>query len=260
MAFDWAEAVNSHCQTRVVFFLGRLYRGISLDSSVVFWQRLLPNRLGSRSLLCSLSDLRARTTSEFAIHGVEDLRNGTYLRIFRILIRGFPQEYFTQSVGAIKKVELSYGPNSVSRGIANVTFSKPDGASKAFSKLNGLLVDGRPIKVEIVVGAAQAARVIPPPAKTLAERTSQPKAQPKSAASNKHNAAAAKNAGAVGQGKKTRRPRGNKPTKKTTEELDSEMADYFESANAGTNENANASAAPAPAAANGDAPMEDEIM
>lgn len=52
-----------------------------------------------------------------------------------------------QSVGPIKRVEISYGPNSQSRGIANVIFHKPDGASLAFQKLNGLLVDNRPIKV-----------------------------------------------------------------------------------------------------------------
>lgn len=52
-----------------------------------------------------------------------------------------------QSVGPIKRVEISYGPNSQSRGIANVIFNKPDGASLAFQKLNGLLVDNRPIKV-----------------------------------------------------------------------------------------------------------------
>jgi len=45
-------------------------------------------------------------------------------------------------------VELSYGPNSVSRGIATVTFLKSDGASKAFNTLNGILVDGRPMKVK----------------------------------------------------------------------------------------------------------------
>lgn len=92
-------------------------------------------------------------------------------------------------MGPIKKVELSYGPNSQSRGIANVLFREADGASKAFQKLNGLLVDGRPIKVrrgvvihngpsvtnktqiEIVVSAGQADKFIPPPKKTLAERT-----------------------------------------------------------------------------------------
>ncbi|KAF9877707.1 hypothetical protein CkaCkLH20_04842 [Colletotrichum karsti] len=167
------------------------------------------------------------------------------------------KEYFLTTVGAIKRVDISYGPNSVSRGIANITFREPDGASKAFQKLNGLLVDNRPIKIEIVVGASQAANVIPP-SKTLAERTSQPKAQPKSAANNKRNANANANKGpAAGnaQGKKPRRARSARPAKKTQEELDSEMADYFESGNA--NENA---PAPAPAATNGDAAMEEDIM
>ncbi|KAK7453710.1 RNA recognition domain-containing protein [Colletotrichum acutatum] len=167
--------------------------------------------------------------------------------------------------GPIKRVDISYGPNSVSRGIANITFREADGASKAFQKLNGLLVDNRPIKIEIVVGASQAANVIPPAKKTLAERTTQPKAQPKSAANNKrnnnnNNANTGKGgAAAAGTGgKKPRAKRTGRPAKKTAEELDSEMADYFES---GANPNENAAApAPAPAATNGDAAMEDEIM
>ncbi|EGR45921.1 uncharacterized protein TRIREDRAFT_110636 [Trichoderma reesei QM6a] len=171
------------------------------------------------------------------------------------------KEYFVQSVGPIKKVELSYGPNSQSRGIANVTFSKPDGASRALQTLNGLLVDGRPIKIEIIVGAAQADKVIPP-IKSLAERTTQPKAQPKSAAGKKQNTAATKAGGAKGaaaNANKKRRGRNARPAKKTAEELDSEMADYF----VGANNNEAAGAAPvaaAPAPTNGDAAMEDEIM
>ncbi|KAF0637884.1 hypothetical protein FPSE5266_10159 [Fusarium pseudograminearum] len=167
-------------------------------------------------------------------------------------------DYFIQSVGPIKRVELVYGPNSQSRGVANVTFHKSDGASKAFQKLNGLLVDNRPIKIEIVVGAAQADKVIPT-AKSLAERTSQPKAQakaqPKSAAADKHNAGAAKGA-AKGAANKKRRGRSSRPAKKTQEELDSEMADYFvaPAAEAAGNTAAPA-AAPAPTA---DADM-DEI-
>ncbi|KAK2001266.1 hypothetical protein LX36DRAFT_708669 [Colletotrichum falcatum] len=174
------------------------------------------------------------------------------------------KEYFVTSVGPIKRVEISYGPNSVSRGIANITFRDPDGASKAFQKLNGLLVDNRPIKIEIVVGASQAANVIPPK-KSLAERTTQPKAQPKSAANNKRNTANTANKGAAAPGargkKPERRARTGRPAKKTAEELDSEMADYFESGtNAAGDNTAPAAAASAPAATNGDAPMEDEIM
>ncbi|KAI1471355.1 uncharacterized protein F4812DRAFT_467460 [Daldinia caldariorum] len=163
------------------------------------------------------------------------------------------KEYFATSVGPIKRVELSYGPNSVSRGIATVTFAKADGASKAFNALNGLLVDNRPIKIEIVVSAAKAAEIAPP-AKTLTERITQPKAQPKSAASDKKEAGS-KAAGAGARGRKRRGPRNSRPAKKTAEELDSEMADYFEAGN--QNENANNAA---PAAAGGDAPMEDEIL
>lgn len=168
------------------------------------------------------------------------------------------KEYFAQSVGSVKKVEVSYGPNSQSRGIANVTFREPDGASKAFRTLNGLLVDSRPIKIEIIVSAAQAASVIPPPKKSLAERTTQPKPQPKSAAADKRTTGVAKAgvAGARGgRGKRGRGGRTGRPTKKTAEELDSEMADYF----GGGENNENGNGAP-PAATNGDAPMDDEIL
>lgn len=148
----------------------------------------------------------------------------------------------------------------MSRGIATVTFGSSDGAQKAFKALNGLLVDGKPIKIEIVVSAANAA-LLPTP-KTLTERISQPKsqpkAQPKSAASKKETASkdASGAAGARGKGK-GRKTRNARPAKKTAEELDSEMADYFES---GTQNNENTNGGAAPAATNGDAPMDDEIM
>nr|RBR00245.1 hypothetical protein FVER53263_11504 [Fusarium verticillioides] len=131
-----------------------------------------------------------------------------------------------------------------------------DVSEQQIKKVNGLLVDNRPIKIEIVVGAAQADKVIPT-VKTLAERTTQPKAQPKSAAADKHNAGAAKGAAAKGAAGKKRRGRNSRPAKKTQEELDSEMADYFDASAAP--EASNTAAAPAPApAATGDADM-DEI-
>ena len=89
---------------------------------------------------------------------------------------------------------------------------------------------------------------------------SQPKAQPKSAAADKHTGGNTKAAPAgKGPNKKQRKPRSARPAKKTAEELDSEMADYFVAGNA-NGENANGAAPAAAAAANGDAPMEDEIM
>ncbi|KAK4202591.1 hypothetical protein QBC40DRAFT_276217 [Triangularia verruculosa] len=161
------------------------------------------------------------------------------------------KEYFQQAVGQVKKVEISYGPGGVSRGHAHVTFHHADGASKAFSTLNGLLIDNRPVKVEVVVASAD---LIPQP-KTLAQRIAQPKAQPKSAANVKP-AKGAPAAGKAGAKKAPRKGRSNRPTKKTAEELDSEMADYFD--NAGAEPAANP-AAPAPAAG-GDAAMEEDVL
>ena len=42
---------------------------------------------------------------------------------------------------------LTYNQNGTSRGIASIIFNKPDTAAKAAKELNGLLVDGRPMKV-----------------------------------------------------------------------------------------------------------------
>ncbi|KAB5586065.1 hypothetical protein GE09DRAFT_51674 [Coniochaeta sp. 2T2.1] len=167
-------------------------------------------------------------------------------------------EYFQQAIGQVKRVELSYGPGGVSRGTAHITFHHADGASKAFEKLNGMLIDSRPVKVVIA-----SADLIPQP-KSLGQRISQPKAQPKSAATVKHgagaNTASGAKTGATAKNSrnKPRRARSGRPTKKTAEELDSEMADYFV---AGSNENGAAAPAAAPAAAtSGDAPMDDDIL
>ena len=43
---------------------------------------------------------------------------------------------------------LTYGPNGVSRGIATIIFTKPGSANDALVKLNGMLVDKRPMKVD----------------------------------------------------------------------------------------------------------------
>lgn len=92
---------------------------------------------------------------------------------------------------------------------------------------------------------------------SLSQRVTQPKAQPKSAAADKSSGKGAKPAaGAKGGAAKRGRARPAKnarPTKKTADELDAEMADYFDAAK--SNGDANGAAT-----TNGDAAMEDEIM
>ncbi|KAL1969671.1 hypothetical protein VTN77DRAFT_8224 [Rasamsonia byssochlamydoides] len=151
----------------------------------------------------------------------------------KIIVSGLPpdvneaniKEYFSKSAGPVKKVMLTYNQNGTSRGIASITFSRPDTAAKAAKELNGLLVDGRPMKIEVVLDATHAPQI--PAPKPLTERVAQAKAQPKPAT-------AAKPGARRGRGR-PRRGRGAGNRKKTVEELDAEMVDYFAAAN---NENA----------------------
>ncbi|KZF19505.1 hypothetical protein L228DRAFT_241724 [Xylona heveae TC161] len=170
------------------------------------------------------------------------------------------KEYFEKTIGPVKKRPIiSYGPNGISRGIASITFSNPRHANTAFERLNGMLVDGKPMKAQ-----AQAA-------KSLSDRVAQPKNQPKAAAAAPKQAAAGASAAPKatrGRGRGRRGRNTTRPKRKTAEELDAEMVDYF------GNENTNGAAAgteaapvtngaapaPAPAAAGGDTGMEDEIM
>ncbi|KAI9658209.1 MAG: hypothetical protein M1829_006813 [Trizodia sp. TS-e1964] len=135
------------------------------------------------------------------------------------------KEYFSKSVGQVKKAQVTYGPNGVSRGIATVIFSRADGASNAVSKLNNLLVDGKPIKIEVVLDAARAPP--PPKVKTLSERIAQPKAQPKPVSAAKTTGNNSARGGRANRGRARGRNAGRaKP--KTADELDAEMVDYFD--------------------------------
>jgi THO complex subunit 4 len=160
------------------------------------------------------------------------------------------KEYFVKTIGPVKRVELSYGPGGNSRGIANIVFVRSESAAKAVKECNGIPVDGKPIKVELIVDA-NVAKSMPAP-KGLSERITQPKPQPKSAASTKASAGPSTR----GRGGKTRGTRGGRnprPAKKTAEELDSEMADYWQTGNTA----AEPEVAAAQPAGNTDASMDD---
>jgi THO complex subunit 4 len=91
---------------------------------------------------------------------------------------------------------------------------------------------------------------------------SQPKSQPKSAATTKATANAG--GGGASGGRAGRRGRGgharnSRPAKKTAEELDSEMADYFDNGGAVATETGAVTNGVAQPAANGDV-MEDEVL
>ncbi|KAF2189827.1 hypothetical protein K469DRAFT_562658 [Zopfia rhizophila CBS 207.26] len=167
-------------------------------------------------------------------------------------------EYFAKTIGPIKRVFLTYGPNGQSRGICTVVFGKPGAAAEAAKELDGVKVDHRPLRVEVLVSARDAPA--PPPAKSLADRVSGPKqakAQPKPATNTKP---------AGGRGRGNKRGRGGRNArgpKKTVDELDADMVDYFaDGTGAGNNDGdamvTNGGAVQAPTS--GDTGMEDEML
>jgi len=177
--------------------------------------------------------------------------------------QGQLQEYFASAVGVgrPKKILMQYGPNGKSLGSATVIFNRPDQAQKATTALNGVKIDNRPIRVDLLVSAANM------PAQTkqssLADRVTQPKKdKPKPATSDTAAPAAGKGRGEGTRGRGGRGGRGGRERqkKKTVEELDAEMADYFPGAEGGNDAMATNGAAAAPAAAVGDTAMDDEML
>lgn len=122
------------------------------------------------------------------------------------------KELFVKSIGPCKRVSLAYGPNGRSKGIATIIFSRPGDATRAYEQYEGRLVDGtRKMKVEIILDPSRQLN-------SLAARVS-----PASNAS----ATASKNGAKSSKRKTTRRRRTPNRPKKSAEELDKEMDDYF---------------------------------
>lgn len=151
---------------------------------------------------------------------------------------------------------MQYGPNGRSLGSATIIFNKHEQASKATAALDGVKIDGRPVRVEMLVSADKLPAATSKP--SLADRVTQAKKdKPKPATAGKTAPAAARGRGeARGRGK-GRGGRDARPKKKTVEELDAEMADYFPNGEANT---ATGSGDVAPAAAGGDTAMDDEML
>ncbi|KAH0270316.1 hypothetical protein KCU91_g8145, partial [Aureobasidium melanogenum] len=173
------------------------------------------------------------------------------------------KEYFSQAVGPVKKVLLNYNKNGRSVGVATIIFSQAQSAAEAAKKLDSVKVDGKPMKIEVILGAKYAPAPAAP--KSLGDRIQAPKAKkennkPKSAAAAPKPATAGAAGATKASGRAGRKGRAGRPKPKTVEELDAEMSEYFDPNAAAPAASTNGAAAPAAAPATGDATMEDEIM
>ncbi|KAL8752489.1 MAG: hypothetical protein Q9199_005702 [Rusavskia elegans] len=137
------------------------------------------------------------------------------------------KEYFSDTIGPVKRVHLTYGPNGVMRGIVTIVFSRPESAAKALESLNGVQVDKRPMKIEVVLDATKAVAAVP--SKGLSDRITNNKGpKPATAAKATANGAGTRDT-TRGRGRGGRRGRNAGRAKpKTADELDAEMTDYFD--------------------------------
>ncbi|KAL8690909.1 MAG: hypothetical protein Q9224_004296, partial [Gallowayella concinna] len=136
-------------------------------------------------------------------------------------------EYFSDTIGPVRRVHLTYGPNGVMRGIVTIVFVKPESAAKALESLNGVQVDKRPMKIEVVLDASKA--VATAPAKGLSDRITKKGPKAATAAKPATNGAATRDSTrgrGRGGGRRGRNAGRAKP--KTADELDAEMVDYFD--------------------------------
>lgn len=139
---------------------------------------------------------------------------------------------------------MQYGPNGRSLGAATVIFNRRDQAAQAVKALDGIKIDSRLLKVELLVSAKDAPAATAAP--SLAERVTyvhsqylkthltyklsrQPKKdKPKPATATKDAGARGGRGGRGGRSGRGRGPRNANPRgkPKTVEELDAEMEDY----------------------------------
>ncbi|KAG4305160.1 hypothetical protein PORY_001330 [Pneumocystis oryctolagi] len=121
------------------------------------------------------------------------------------------KDLFSKSIGPTRRCFLSYGPNGQSKGIATVIFQRKADAGRAYKEYEGKLIDGtRKLKIEIVLDPS-----ISLATSSLSQRVAS--GLPRSRKTG-------------GLGRRMNRFRTARP-KKTAEELDAEMIDYFGSAN-----------------------------
>ncbi|KAG0062685.1 hypothetical protein BGZ89_010470 [Linnemannia elongata] len=136
---------------------------------------------------------------------------------------------FSSRVGPLKKCTLMYDQKGKSTGTALIHFTRVGDAAIAMQKFNGVPLDGKPMRIELIIapGAVQAAL----PAANASRA-------PRAAGNNNNNnnnqrqpqrgQGAARGGDRAGRGRGRGGRQGEKKTPKTADQLDAEMTDYMQ--------------------------------
>lgn len=145
-------------------------------------------------------------------------------------------------MGGVSRVLLSYNERGQSTGMANVTFKSGDQAKKAVAKFNGAPIDGGRSRLRLNLIIDPTMKPVMPlneRIRALPQRPIRTRVPQNTRASQQGNGAGPAGAGPTAARKpagankkaaaaKARKQRKDKPVKKSLEDLDKEMADYFE--------------------------------
>ncbi|KAF9430551.1 hypothetical protein BGZ94_006201 [Podila epigama] len=135
---------------------------------------------------------------------------------------------FQSRVGPLKKCTLMYDQHGKSTGTAVVHFSKVGDAAIAYQKFNTVPLDGRPMKIEIVLAPTTAQAVLPQAKATRAANNNNNNSNNSNNNNNQNNRTRGNNArGGRGRGRGARNGT-RKEAPKTAEQLDAEMNDYMQ--------------------------------
>ncbi|GEQ72050.1 hypothetical protein JCM33374_g5736 [Metschnikowia sp. JCM 33374] len=144
------------------------------------------------------------------------------------------KDFFQSQIGGVQSVMLNYNEKGIFKGVATISFKSSKNAVKAVEKYNNAPIDGgasklklelvidpskKPLAARITANAAPAKEQPDQKKKQLQEKKKQLQKKKKDAA--KAKAVAAKGVKSEKTAKKA------KPEQKTAEQLDQEMADYF---------------------------------
>jgi len=127
------------------------------------------------------------------------------------------KELFETRVGPLRRVALNYDANGKSKGSATIQFSRARDAAVAYDKYHNVTLDGRAMKIEILLNPTAALLARPTLAAPIIQNTRVP------AQSGQRGGGVPRGRGRGRGGKRSGETR--KP--KTAEELDQEMSEYM---------------------------------
>ncbi|KAF9306126.1 hypothetical protein BGZ74_007473 [Mortierella antarctica] len=131
---------------------------------------------------------------------------------------------FQSRVGPLKKCTLMYDQNGKSTGTALVHFQRVGDAALAYQKFNTVPLDGKPMRIEIVMAPTAAQAVLPgqaPRSSNNSNNSSNNQSRPRQDRGNTRGRGARGGRGARNSGSRKEAP-------KTAEQLDAEMNDYMQ--------------------------------